>query len=53
MKFNPKVKDYLDKYSDVTLFGFFFSCWWRFMLIIYGMMFIIVILIIGLAALFE
>lgn len=53
MKFNPKVKDYLDKYPDITLFSFFFSCWWRFILIVYGTIFIVAIFIAGLATLFE
>jgi hypothetical protein len=36
MSYNPKVKDFLKLYDDVTLIGLFWAGYWRLSLIVMG-----------------
>ncbi|MFH1694215.1 MAG: hypothetical protein ABH880_00465 [Patescibacteria group bacterium] len=53
MKYNPSVKDFLEKKPGLTLIGLFWAGWWRLILIIYGTIFALAVIFAGLGALFS
>lgn len=53
MKFNPKVKDFLENNKNVTVIGLYFAGLWRFLLFFYGGILLIMIFLLGLEVLFS
>lgn len=51
-KINPSVKSLLEKRPNISVAGLFWAGWWRFIILVYGSVFIIVIFLLGLGALF-
>ena len=51
MKINPTVKSFLNKNEEITLIGIFWSCYWRFLVVVYGIIFAAVVVFAGLGAL--
>lgn len=49
---NPKVKDFLDRKEDLTMVGLYWALYWRFIVVIWGTLFIIMIVISGITNLF-
>ena len=43
--FNPKVKDFLEDNENKTLIGLYWSMYWRFTVMVYGVIIIIGIII--------
>lgn len=49
---NPKLKHFIEEYSEMTLIGFAWACYWRMMLVIFGVYMgfaLIAIIFVGLA----
>jgi hypothetical protein len=38
---NPKLTTFLSEHPDMTLIGFAWSTWWRIVLVVYGVAFVI------------
>jgi len=49
MSFNPKVADFSAQHKDITMIGFFWSLYWRFYVVIFGVLVFVGII----SALFE
>lgn len=53
---NPKLKDFLEDYQDMTLIGFAWACYWRLWLAIGGVyvcFFVAMIFLAGIGELFS
>lgn len=47
------VREFLDRHPDVTVLGLAWSCYWRFLVALYGSIFVVAVVLSGLGALFE
>jgi len=52
-KFNPKVKDFLEKKPNLTILGLWWAWYWRLLTVIIGISVSLVIMLAVLSKLFE
>ena len=52
-KFNPTVSEFIESHKDLTIIGLFWAGYWRLMGVVYGIGFVVVIVIAGLGAIFS
>lgn len=50
---NPKLQDFVDENPNITIVGMYWAFLWRFFALIYGSIFIGMVLLAGLISIFE